>query len=154
MAARRAAVEPLTHRAIERAQKRLTACGRSAFELYMANQETYKGGCHCGKVSYEVKADLSQQVIACNCSICQKKGHLLTFLPAEQFRLLSGEDALTDYQFNTKNIHHLFCSTCGVQSFTRGTGRDGKQMVSINVRCLEGVDLDKVKVTPYDGRHA
>ena len=119
----------------------------------MSSEQTYKGGCHCGKVSYEVKTDLENaRIISCNCSICSKKGHLLTFVPAEQFRLLSGEGELTDYQFKTKNIHHLFCPVCGVSSFGRGTGRDGKSMASINVRCLEGVEIDKLKVTPFDGR--
>ena len=119
----------------------------------MASEQTYKGGCHCGKVSYEVKADLEKaQIISCNCSICSKKGHLLTFVPAEQFRLLSGEGELTDYQFNTKNIHHMFCRACGISSFARGTGRDGKSMASINVRCLEGVEIDKLKLTAFDGR--
>jgi hypothetical protein len=119
----------------------------------MANEQVYKGGCHCGKVSYEVKTDLSQaHIISCNCSMCSKKGHLLTFVPADQFRLVSGEGQLTDYQFNRKNIHHLFCATCGIASFGRGTGPDGKAMASINVRCLDGVEIDKLKVTPFDGR--
>jgi hypothetical protein len=117
----------------------------------MANEQTYKGSCHCGKVSYEVKADLAQ-VISCNCSICSKKGYLLSFVPAEQFRLLSGEEKLSDYQFNTMNIHHLFCSSCGVQSFGRGKGRDGKPMIALNVRCLEGVEPGDLKITPVDGR--
>ena len=117
----------------------------------MAERKTYTGGCHCGKVRYEATTDLGK-IIACNCSICSKKGHILTFVPAEQFRLLSGEGELTDYQFNKKNIHHLFCPVCGISSFGRGTGRDGKSMASINVRCLEGVEIDKLKVTPFDGR--
>ena len=60
--------------------------------------------------------------MSCNCSICQKRGALLTFVPAAQFKLLSGEDELTDYQFNKKIVHHLFCSHCGVGSFARGNG--------------------------------
>lgn len=117
----------------------------------MANEQTYKGSCHCGKVSYEVKGELGQ-IISCNCSICSKKGYLLAFLPPEQFRLLSGEGALSDYQFNKKNIHHLFCPSCGIQSFARGKKRDGSPMVAVNVRCLEGVEIDKLKITSVDGR--
>lgn len=77
---------------------------------------------------------------------------LLAFVPSEQFRLLSGEDNLTDYQFNKKIIHHLFCSTCGVQSFSRGAGKDGKEMVGINVRCLDDVDVESLMLTPFDGK--
>ncbi|OGZ45249.1 MAG: aldehyde-activating protein [Candidatus Ryanbacteria bacterium RIFCSPHIGHO2_02_FULL_48_12] len=113
--------------------------------------KTYMGGCHCGAVRYKVETDLVK-VISCNCSHCAKKGMLLAFVPSEQFRLLSGEDNLTDYQFNKKIIHHLFCSTCGVQSFSRGAGKDGKEMVGINVRCLDDVDVESLMLTPFDGK--
>jgi hypothetical protein len=119
----------------------------------MANEQTYKGSCHCGKVSYEAKVDLSQGVYSCNCSLCSRKGHLLAFISPEQFRLVSGDEkALTDYQFNHHVIHHLFCPTCGIQSFARGKKRDGTPMVAINVRCLDGVEIDTLKLTKVDGR--
>ena len=117
----------------------------------MAETRTYAGGCHCGTVRFEVKADL-EHVIACNCSICSKKGYLLTFVPAEQFTLVSGGDALADYQFGRKRIHHLFCPACGVQSFGRGAGPDGREMCAVNVRCLEGVDVEALTITPFDGK--
>src|SRR4051794_9312554 len=116
----------------------------------MGEARTYEGGCHCGRVRYEVTADVSK-VIECNCSICSKKGHLLAFVPEDRFTLKAG-DGLGDYQFNKDIIHHLFCPTCGVQSFARGKGPDGKPMVAVNVRCLEGVDVKKLAVTPFDGR--
>ncbi|MFY0579218.1 GFA family protein [Cystobacter fuscus] len=118
----------------------------------MSELKKYTGGCHCGKVAYEVNADLSR-VISCNCSICQKRGLLLTFVPPEQFALQKGDEkALTDYQFNKKVIHHLFCPECGVESFATGTTPDGKRMYAINVRCLEDVDLAALKPQPVDGR--
>jgi hypothetical protein len=117
----------------------------------MPEAKTYSGGCHCGKVRYQVTTSLTP-VIECNCSICSKKAYLLTFVAADQFKLLSGADSLTDYQFNTKNIHHLFCSVCGIQSFATGTGRDGVPMYSINVRCLDDVDLSSLTVTKVDGK--
>src|SRR4051812_18287387 len=93
-------------------------------------QTTYTGGCHCKAVRYEVTADLSKPVSECNCSICQARGWLLTFVDGDGFRLLEGESALTDYQFGKKNIHHLFCSRCGVSSFARGIHpKTGKLMV-------------------------
>ena len=85
----------------------------------MADLKTWTGGCHCGRVRYEAELSLDG-IVACNCSICQKRGSLLAFVPQSQFRLLAGEDALTDYQFNKKVIHHLFCATCGVASFAHG----------------------------------
>src|SRR5688572_4938554 len=85
----------------------------------MPEPKTYTGSCHCGNVRFEVSADLST-VNACNCSMCSRAGYLLAFVPAAQFKLLAGEDAQSDYQFNKKVIHHLFCKTCGVRSFGRG----------------------------------
>jgi hypothetical protein len=114
-------------------------------------EKLYSGGCHCRRVRYEVTTGLTP-VISCNCSHCQPKGFLWTFVPAEQFRLISGEGEMTLYQFNRKVIEHLFCRTCGVQPFARGKGRDGKDTVSINVRCLDDVDLAALQVTPFDGR--
>jgi len=116
----------------------------------MSESRKYSGGCHCGAVRYEVETSLDP-VISCNCSICRKRGSLLAFAAAEKFNLESGEDHLTDYQFNHKVIHHLFCTTCGVGSFARGRGPDGAETVAINVRCLDGVDPDALKVTAFDG---
>lgn len=117
----------------------------------MAGMQKHAGGCHCGAVRYEVETELGQ-VVSCNCSICAKRGALLTFVPAAQFSLLSGADALTDYQFNKKIVHHLFCDTCGVGSFARGIGPGDVEMVAINVRCLDDVDLDAIKIVPFDGK--
>jgi hypothetical protein len=117
----------------------------------MSEAKTYSGSCHCGKVRFEATTDL-KSVIQCNCSICARLGYLLTFMPPEQFKLLSGESELQDYQFNKMNIHHLFCSNCGIHGFGRGKGPDGKQTYAVNLRCLDGVDLSAVKPMPFDGK--
>lgn len=117
----------------------------------MSEAKTYTGGCHCGNVRYEVKTDISN-VISCNCSICSKTGTLLAFVPASQFKLLSGEGKLTDYLFNKQVIHHLFCATCGVRSFATGTGPDGTEMRAVNVRCLDDVDLTALRIKAVDGK--
>lgn len=111
----------------------------------------HTGGCHCGAVRFNVDADLAS-TISCNCSICAKSGSILTFVPASAFTLLQGEDNLTDYQFNKKVIHHLFCKTCGIRSFGRGTGPDGTPTVAVNVRCLDDIDLDTLTPHKYDGK--
>ncbi len=120
-------------------------------EYTMTTAKSYSGGCHCGAVKYEVVSDLSP-VMECNCSHCAMKGFLLTFVPTDSFKLISGADAQTEYRFNKKHIQHVFCATCGVQSFGRGTSPDGSEMVAVNVRCLEGVDLAALEPTPVDGR--
>ncbi len=117
----------------------------------MPEAKRYTGSCHCGKVRFEVTTDLAS-VMSCNCSICSRAGYLLTFVPDDQFKLLSGEDAQTDYQFNKRNVHHQFCSTCGIRSFGHGTGPDGRTMRAINVRVLDGVDVDALSITRVDGK--
>lgn len=118
----------------------------------MSERQKHAGGCHCGAVRYEVEIDLAAPVTACNCSMCGKVGSLLSFVPAKQFTLRSGEDALTDYQFNKHAIHHVFCRVCGIKSFARATGPDGTPMVAINTRCLDDVDLPSLNVKQFDGK--
>ena len=113
--------------------------------------ETYKGGCHCGAVQYELTTELNG-AMECNCSICAKRGALWAFAKPEQVTMLKGDAVLSDYQFGKKRIHHLFCDNCGVGSFSRGTGPNGNVSYAINVRCLEGVDPSKLKITPFDGK--
>jgi hypothetical protein len=114
--------------------------------------QTYFGGCQCGKVRYEVQMEIGE-VLACNCSRCGRLGSLLAFAPAPQFKLLSGDDDLTSFEFNKHMIEHRFCSTCGIQSFAMGTHpKTGAKMAAINVRCVEGIDVDSLKVKKVDGR--
>ena len=109
------------------------------------------GSCHCGAVTFTVDGEIDQ-AIECNCSHCSRKGFLLWFVPRSAFTLASGDDALTTYTFNTHTIQHRFCRTCGVQAFGLGAMPDGTEMAAINVRCLDGIDLDAVKRVPVDGR--
>lgn len=118
----------------------------------MSEKKTYEGSCHCGKVKYRANLTLDS-VIACNCSMCGRQGSLLTFVGPEDFELLSGEEALKDYRFNTKTIGHLFCTECGIRSFAKGATPDGKAMFAVNVRCVEGIDPATLKITHYDGKN-
>ncbi|PTL77076.1 GFA family protein [Vitiosangium sp. GDMCC 1.1324] len=119
----------------------------------MNELKTYEGQCHCGKVRFDVKVDLGGQIVSCNCSFCSRAGALMAFVGADQVTFRAGSDVvLTDYQFGKKHIHHEFCPGCGVRPFSRGTAPDGRAVYAINVRCLDGVDLDALKVTKVDGR--
>ena len=119
-------------------------------------KKTYTGGCHCGAVRYEADMDLSQGTLRCNCSICSKARAWLVGIGGDDFRLLKGQEALSDYQFGRKNIHHLFCKTCGVKSFGRGAGANGKAMVAIMVSCVDDIpdaELAALPIVYVDGRH-
>ena len=113
---------------------------------------SYQGGCHCGAIRFEATVDLDNSM-TCNCSRCQKLGWILAFASSSSFALKSGEDRLTDYRFNKKALHHLFCATCGIESFARGTSpKDGREMIAVNVRCLDGVEPDTLAPKQVDGR--
>ena len=112
--------------------------------------ETMEGGCHCGRVRFRVTADLAQ-VTYCNCSICAKKGFLHLIVPQDQFVLISGKDDLTTYQFNTKVAKHTFCKHCGMHPFY--VPRSDPDKIDVNVRCLDGVDLDAFSVKTFDGKN-
>jgi hypothetical protein len=114
--------------------------------------ETKIGGCHCKKVRYEVEVDVSKPVIECNCSHCQIKGLLLAFVPGTAFKMTEGEEYLTEYRFNTTKLQHLFCKTCGVQSFCKGKDKEGNPTVALNVRTLDDIDLDTITRIPYNGK--
>ncbi len=111
----------------------------------------YQGSCHCGAVAYEVEGEITG-VLACNCSICQRKGSLLWFVPRDSLTLLTPEDASRVYEFNKHLIRHRFCTTCGIHPYAEGTDPKGNRMAAVNVRCLEGVDLEAIPVTHFDGR--
>ena len=111
---------------------------------------THTGGCHCGRVRFEVLAPAKLEVADCNCSICSKFGYLHLIVPADRFKLISGREALTAYSFNTHTAKHYFCSTCGVKSFY--IPRSHPDGVSVNVRCIDSDSIESMSVKPFDGR--
>jgi len=111
----------------------------------------YEGSCQCGAVSYEVDVDL-EKTVTCNCSRCQRMGFVLAFAPQDSFQLKSGENNLTEYLFNKKVIRHLFCKTCGIESFAYGKMPDGSPTVAVNVNCLAGIDPRALDSQHVDGR--
>jgi len=110
--------------------------------------KSYTGSCHCGRVRFEVTADLTR-ASECNCSLCRRKAYLNHMVPPERFRLLSDEADLATYRWGTMTAHHHFCRHCGVATFTRPRADPEKYIV--NVRCLEGVDLAALRIVPFDG---
>lgn len=116
----------------------------------MSSMVRHSGGCHCGRVRFEVMAPADLEASDCNCSICSKSGYLHLTVPKSRFRLLSGQDQLTTYQFNTGTAQHLFCAVCGVKSFY--VPRSHPEGFSVNVRCLDPGTVRSVRVTPFDGR--
>jgi hypothetical protein len=106
---------------------------------------TWSGGCKCGAVAFEAVGD-PQQLMECNCSICRPKGYLFWFVPADEFRLTRGAEALAEYTFKTHQLKHRFCATCGVSPLV-----SGPTMVAVNMRCVEGFDLKSLPIKEFDG---
>jgi hypothetical protein len=111
---------------------------------------THTGGCHCGRVRFEVVAPARVEVSECNCSVCSKTGYLHLVVPADRFKLLSGSEVLTTYSFNTLTAKHLFCSVCGVKSFY--VPRSHPDGFSVNARCLDPGTAEVVSVRQVNGR--
>jgi hypothetical protein len=111
----------------------------------------HAGGCHCGRVRFEIQAPAEIQVSDCNCTICAKSGYLHLTLPQSRFRLLSGSEYLTSYQFNTGTAKHLFCSICGVKSFY--VPRSHPDGYSVNARCLDEGTVTSMRVERFDGKN-
>lgn len=110
----------------------------------------YSGSCHCGAVRFEVDAPDEIEAEDCNCSICRRSGYLHLIVPRSRFRLLSGEDMLSTYAFNTGVARHTFCRTCGIKPFY--TPRSNPDGVDVNVRCLEPQPA-RLRIVAFDGQH-
>jgi hypothetical protein len=111
----------------------------------------HSGGCHCGRVRFEVEAPAEIDALACNCSICSKSGFLHLIVPRSQFVLLKGSEFLSTYTFNTGTAKHLFCKVCGIKSFY--IPRSNPDGYSVNVRCLDPADIARISVRAFDGQN-
>jgi hypothetical protein len=111
---------------------------------------THRGGCHCGRIRYEVEAPARIDALDCNCSICAMSGFLHLIVPKARFRLLQGEDALSEYVWGTGAAHHYFCRVCGIKSWY--VPRSHPDGIDVNVRCLDPATIAGVVVTPFEGR--
>jgi hypothetical protein len=111
----------------------------------------HSGGCHCGRVGFEVLAPADLELLECNCSICARSAYLHLIVAADEFRLLSGADDLVEYTFGTGVAKHRFCRHCGVKSFY--IPRSHPDGYSVNARCLDPSGIASMQIRPFDGRH-
>lgn len=110
---------------------------------------TVTGSCHCGKIKFEIDVSNKITVQKCNCSICSMTGFLHLIVPASKFRLSSGENYLTTYEFNTKTAKHTFCRICGVKAFY--IPRSNPDGYSVNLRCIDTSVFREITVDKFDG---
>lgn len=110
----------------------------------------HRGGCHCGRVRFEVDAPAEIDALDCNCSICAKTGFLHLIVPRERFRLLQGMDALSEYQWGTGAARHYFCCVCGIKSWY--VPRSNPDGIDVNVRCFDEGSVSRLTIIPFEGR--
>jgi len=111
----------------------------------------YRGSCHCGRVAIEVEGTIDS-ALACNCSICQRKGSLLWFVPRASVQFVTPESSASEYTFNKHVIRHRFCPVCGMHPYGAGVDPKGNEMVAVNLRCIEEIELDTIPVHHFNGR--
>lgn len=109
---------------------------------------THRGGCHCGRIRFEVQAPAHLLVLDCNCSMCRMTAFQHLIVPASRFRLLQGQEFISEYRFNTGVARHLFCKVCGVKSFY--VPRSHPNGYSVNLRCLDAGTIESVEVQQFD----
>ena len=112
---------------------------------------THTGGCHCGRVRFEVDAPAELTVDDCNCSMCNRTGYLHLIVTKDRFRIVQGEAALVTYTFNTRTAKHLFCGTCGIKPFY--VPRSHPDGWSVNVRCIDAGTVKGMTVNAVDGKN-
>lgn len=115
----------------------------------MRKLETWKGSCHCGAIRFQIETEFPELTV-CDCSICARKNALMVKVHESAFKLLSGEEFLTEYRFNTQTARHFFCKVCGIYPFHRK--RTAPDSYGINVFCLEGFDPTGLPVRQTHGR--
>lgn len=111
----------------------------------------FRGSCHCGRISYTVDEEAPRKAMECNCSICRRKGYLHHFTSPDKFTFEGSRDNLQVYTFNNHAIRHQSCKSCGCAPFAEGRTPDGKEMIEINLRCMDDFDMSRLSIDQYDG---
>jgi hypothetical protein len=111
----------------------------------------HQGGCHCGRVRFEINAAEDLELTQCNCSMCRMTGFLHLFVAQSDFKLLGGEDDIKTYTFNTGVAQHYFCRHCGIKSWY--IPRSHPDGISVNANCLDRKTIRSQRITPFNGEN-
>ncbi len=108
--------------------------------------------CHCGLVEAEINVSNFEKILRCNCSLCKRKGVIMSMVKNEDFKITKGQNNIKLYQFHTKVAKHFFCSNCGI--YTHHNPRSNPSMTGFNIGCIEDVDIFKLdNVIVNDGKN-
>jgi hypothetical protein len=115
-------------------------------------EKTYTVSCHCGRIKYEVTGELNE-VTDCNCSICSRAGYLHWYVEATQVKLLTPQPSMSTYVWRKLSTYHHFCPVCGNAVLRSMVSPNRTNRLSVNVRCIEGLDLSTLNIKPLDGKN-
>ena len=109
--------------------------------------------CHCNDVEAGINSSGNlAKALRCNCSLCKRKGAVMSMVKNEDFKIVKGEDKLKLYLFHTKVAKHYFCSVCGI--YTHHNPRSNPAMTGFNVGCIDEIDTFKLSDVPVnDGQN-
>ena len=113
--------------------------------------ERYQGSCHCGAVSFEINTQKIEKGVRCNCSICEKKGAVMTpfTIAPEDLKIRAEQGALSTYQFRSNVAKHHFCNRCGIYTFHETMRMPGHYRV--NVGCIDNIKSLELPTEVFDG---
>ncbi len=111
-----------------------------------------KLNCHCGLIQAEINIKKIDKILRCNCSICKRKGSIMSMVKNEDFQIIKGQKDLKLYQFHSKIAKHYFCSKCGI--YTHHNPRSNPAMTGFNLGCLDDIDtFNFERVHVNDGKN-
>ena len=104
--------------------------------------------CHCGQFKAEINIDKLDKILRCNCSICKRKGAIMSMVKNEDFKITKGKDKLKMYKFHSKIATHYFCSECGI--YTHHNPRSNPAMTGFNIGCIDEINIFEYKNVPVN----
>ena len=107
-----------------------------------------KLSCHCGEIKAEIDIKSFDKILRCNCSICKRKGAIMSIVKNEDFKIIKGKDKLSTYKFDSKVAQHFFCSVCGI--YTHHHPRSNPSMTGFNLGCVDDVNTFKLNEVPVN----
>ena len=109
--------------------------------------------CHCGSIEAEIEIpDEIKNFLKCNCSLCKRRGAVMSLVKNEKFKIIKGNENLKMYQFHTNVAKHYFCINCGI--YTHHNPRSNPAMTGFNLGCIDSVNTFELdEFTVNDGQN-
>ena len=113
----------------------------------------YEGSCHCGAIKFSYDGEQISKGIRCTCSICSRKGAMMSTeaIPQENLKIQADDSDIGLYQFGNKVAKHYFCNKCGIYTYNEMLRKPG--YMRVNLGCIESLDTSDIEVLVFDGKN-